>query len=224
MTTFDPNKQARDTIGRFASPEHGEADGVALSEDALLSLGNRATMAVSELCGYEASDDGAGWYLLVESRQDRDSLHSSCPTFASDDPDAKWYVESSDGNFYKAHPDFGHDADPKEVSAWINETRDLYDAGLSADKATLKVQDLIEKAESHNDGDGIYLRIPAATKDEEILAGCPVSATSDPKTTWYVETPGGEHEDHPTYTHDTDPALVAAWIREVKDRYESAER
>lgn len=224
MTTFDPDKHPRGGDGQFKETFHSEADGVALSEDALLSLGNRATVAVCDLGGYEASDDGAGWYLLVDSKQDGDKLHSSCPTFAADDPDAKWYVESSDGNFYRAHPDFGHDADPAAVSAWINETRDLYDAGLSAHKATLRVQELIEKAESHNDGDGIYLRVPAATKDEEILAGCPVSATSDPKATWYVETPGGEHEDHPTYTHETDPALVAAWIREVKDRYESAER
>lgn len=222
MTTpHSSDHQARDTIGRFASASHGEAFDVALTGDTLLDTGNRATMAVYDLGGYEASDDGNGWYLLVDAKGDEDPMHASCPTFAAEDPDAKWYLESSDGNFYKAHPEFGHEADPQEVSAWIQETKALYEAGLSADKAALAVQDHIEGSVTHNDGDGVYLEVPTAVKDEALLAGCPVSTNDDPKATWYVQAGGGGfHVDHPTFTHDADPAEVASWISEVKTRFE----
>ena len=187
-------------------------------------MGNNAAQAVYEAMGdVQASDDGGGMYLLIDS-SDGESLHSGCPTLASDNPDAKWYVESSDGNFYKEHPDFGHDAEPEAVASWIREVSTRYEAGLSADRAALRVGEIMEGAESHNDGDGIYLTIPTSVPDETIVSGCPVAANDDPKATWYVESAGGDfHEDHPTFTHDTDTEAVASWIREAKGRFESAQ-
>ena len=225
MTTFDSSKHPREASGQFIEKLHGEDPTVALSGDGgqdLEAMSNNAARAVYEAMGdVDASNDGAGMYLLIDT-SDGEALHSGCPTLASDDPDAKWYVESSDGNFFKEHPDFKHDADPEEVAAWIRQTAARYEAGLNANRAALKVQELVEGAESHDDGDGIYLAIPTSVGGGTLAAGCFTAVNGDPKTTWYVESSGGDfHEYHPTFTHDTNPEKVAAWINEVKTRFEA---
>ena len=227
MTTFDSSKHPREVSGQFKEKLHSEDTAVTLHGESVQDLekmSNDAARAVYEAMGdVDASNDGAGMYLLIDT-SDGEALHSGCPTLASDDPDAKWYVESSDGNFFKEHPDFKHDADPAQVAEWIREMSASYEAGLNANRAALKVQELLEGAKSHNEGAGIYLEIPTTVEDEPLVSGCPVEANDDPKATWYVETGAGDfHEDHPTFTHDTDPEKVAAWINEVKSRFESSQ-
>lgn len=215
--------------GQFAGIKHKapkvELNGQASSEHTLMTW-NAVTAVQEHMPDTAAMDNGddLGLHLRVDyDHCGEDSLRAACPVLATGNPDAKWYVESPDGDFRRDHPDFGHDADPGAVAAWICETKDRYDAGLNADRAALRVQDVLEGSESHNDGDGIYLTVPTSVEDEILASGCPVAANDDPNATWYVESAGGDfHEDHPTFTHDTDPKKVASWIREVKARFESA--
>lgn len=91
------------------------------------------------------------------------------------------------------------------------------------DQAALKVNDIMPEANAENDGGGIYLTLEAG--DTGFTAGCPTIATGDEHAKWYVSTSDGSfHEEHPSFDHTADPAMVASWIREQHKSLQANQR